>query len=111
MHGDLSTENEELDDLRVKICNNYYGKLQSINNLLTATELDENKLQILFEEAYSLRKDAMTKADDAYIEYYYAQYLSKTGLENEAGEYYQRALNIWNHPNNPATKKVSRMLD
>ncbi len=97
-----STEHEATQ----QVCSLYPGKLEQIEALLNTNSVDTGKLATLIEQAEKLQHQSVMKADNARLEYYRGHYYGLVGNDKAAQESFEQSLQIWNHPRNPARKKL-----
>lgn len=85
----------------------YEGKLRMVEQLLFyGREEDSSKIIRLLKEAELLSEEAIFKSARAYLFYLRGLLETRRGNHSAAAENFQRAIQIWPHPKNPANQKT-----
>ena len=104
-----ASEKQKVNNWVKTICNSYHGKLEQIEVLLKHHQPDWLLVNRLLNEAEALKEQSIFKADLAKIEYLRGETLQRTGNQDLAMESYQRSLEIWPHPRNPANMRLKEI--
>jgi len=112
--GSDTVQAEQIQGWVDKICQTFHGKLTYIGLELRRQQPDWVLVKSLLAEAESLRDQSVLKSDPARLIYFQGEMLRRTGDFIGATQSYQRCLEIWQHPDNPAfgrLKEISTMYN
>ena len=97
------------DKLISQVCHMYHGKMEYAQLLLKRQRPDWELIQSLLDAARGLRGQAVLKSDLAKLDYLQAELFYRTGDTAAAMKYYQSCIAAWDHPDNPAIKKIDEL--
>jgi 4-amino-4-deoxy-L-arabinose transferase and related glycosyltransferases of PMT family len=87
-------------------CGRYHGALTAIAILLDRPEQDWGLIDQLLERAEEGRHEALTREESSRIDYLRGEMWRQRQNHGKAEISYRKALHIWDHPRNPARKRL-----
>jgi len=93
------------------VCNTYQGQLSYVEVLLKENNVDITRINSLLENAKALSDQIVIKSQSAMYPFLVGELNMKTGDRKVAIENYNRSIQMWPHPDNPAFEKMRSMQD
>lgn len=109
LSGPGAVEDERLKKIHGKICNSLLGIYARIDQMLDDRNPDPVILKTLLQEAGGRLGEARIKSETALFYFYTGRVFMLDEDYSRARVFLEQAVNVWNHPDNPA-RKVLRDL-